>query len=101
MKFIHTADWHLGKLVQGVYMTEDQRYVLDQIDRGDRYDRAIPPTETVGLLNSVLERIVIERSTPVLAISGNHDSPAYRIWHETYMSPLSEDCYSRFKIYEE
>jgi exonuclease SbcD len=31
MKFIHTADWHLGKLVQGVYMTEDQRYVLQQL----------------------------------------------------------------------
>jgi exonuclease SbcD len=88
MKFIHTADWHLGKLVQGVYMTEDQRYVLDQlievieqekpdavIIAGDLYDRAIPPTEAVDLLNSVLERIVIGLSTPVLAISGNHDSP--------------------------
>ncbi|HSP22581.1 MAG TPA: exonuclease SbcCD subunit D, partial [Planococcus sp. (in: firmicutes)] len=30
MKFFHTADWHLGKLVQGVYMTEDQRFILDQ-----------------------------------------------------------------------
>lgn len=88
MKFIHTADWHLGKLVQGVYMTEDQRYVLDQLIEviehekpdavviaGDLYDRAIPPTEAVDLLNSVLERIVIGLKTPVLAISGNHDSP--------------------------
>lgn len=88
MKFIHTADWHLGKLVQGVYMTEDQRYVLDQLIEvikqeepdavviaGDLYDRAIPPTEAVELLNSVLEQIVIELGTPVLAISGNHDSP--------------------------
>ncbi len=30
MKFIHTADWHLGKLVHGVYMTEEQREVLEQ-----------------------------------------------------------------------
>lgn len=30
LKFIHTADWHLGKLVHGVYMTEDQREVLRQ-----------------------------------------------------------------------
>ena len=30
MKFFHTADWHLGKLVQGVYMTEEQRYILNQ-----------------------------------------------------------------------
>jgi exonuclease SbcD len=88
MKFIHTADWHLGKLVQGVYMTEDQRYVLEQlistvererpdavIIAGDLYDRAVPPTEAVDLLDELLERLVIDLKTPVLAISGNHDSP--------------------------
>ncbi len=31
MKLFHTADWHLGKLVHGVYMTEDQKIVLDQL----------------------------------------------------------------------
>lgn len=88
MKFIHTADWHLGKLVQGVYMTEDQRYVLQQlletieqerpdavVIAGDLYDRAIPPTEAVELLDELFETIVIKLNTPVLAISGNHDSP--------------------------
>lgn len=88
MKLIHTADWHLGKLVQGVYMTEDQRHVLrqlvDTVERekpdaviiaGDLYDRAVPPTEAVELLDELLERIVIGLNTPVLAISGNHDSP--------------------------
>lgn len=88
MKLFHTADWHLGKLVQGVYMTEDQRYVLMQllqaieIERpdaviiaGDLYDRAVPPTEAVELLDELLSRIVIDLGTPVLAISGNHDSP--------------------------
>ncbi|MGM0882670.1 MAG: exonuclease SbcCD subunit D [Bacillota bacterium] len=88
MKLFHTADWHLGKLVQGVYMTEDQRYVLQQllqaielerpdavIIAGDLYDRAVPPTEAVELLDELLERIVIDLNTPVLAISGNHDSP--------------------------
>lgn len=88
MKLFHTADWHLGKLVQGVYMTEDQRYVLEQllqaielerpdavIIAGDLYDRAVPPTEAVELLDEMLARIVIDCNTPVLAISGNHDSP--------------------------
>lgn len=88
MKFIHTADWHLGKLVHGVYMTEDQRHALGQlvetverekpdavIVAGDLYDRAVPPTEAVDLLDELLERIVIDLGTPVLAISGNHDSP--------------------------
>src|SRR5690625_2791093 len=89
MKFFHTADWHLGKLVQGVYMTEDQRYMLDQfiqaieeekpdavIIAGDLYDRAVPPTEAVHLLDEVLEKIVMQMKTPVLAIAGNHDSPS-------------------------
>lgn len=88
MKFFHTADWHLGKLVHGVYMTEDQRFVLEQfvqavkeekpdavIIAGDLYDRAIPPTEAVDLLNEVLEKMVIDLGTPVLAVAGNHDSP--------------------------
>jgi len=89
MKFFHTADWHLGKLVQGVYMTDDQRYILEQfiqaieeekpdavIIAGDLYDRAVPPTEAVHLLNDVLERIVLQLKTPVLTIAGNHDSPS-------------------------
>lgn len=89
MKFFHTADWHLGKLIHGVYMTEDQQHVLDQfmedirrekpdavVIAGDLYDRSVPPTEAVQLLNRVLEKIVLELKTPVLAIAGNHDSPS-------------------------
>jgi len=89
MKLFHTADWHLGKLVQGVYMTEDQRYVLKQfiqvieeerpdavIIAGDLYDRAVPPTEAVHLLDETLEKIVLGLKTPVLAVAGNHDSPS-------------------------
>lgn len=89
MRILHTADWHLGKLVQGVYMTEDQRFVLEQllsvieterpdavIIAGDLYDRAVPPTEAVQLLDELLERIVLRLQVPVLAIAGNHDSPA-------------------------
>ncbi|MGI2328713.1 exonuclease SbcCD subunit D [Planococcus sp. YIM B11945] len=88
MKFFHTADWHLGKLIQGVYMTDEQRFVLNQliaaieeerpdavIIAGDLYDRAVPPTDAVNLLDEVLAKIVLELKTPVLAVAGNHDSP--------------------------
>src|SRR5699024_11961987 len=88
MKFFHTSDWHLGKLVQGVYMTEDQEYILREfiqavkeekpdavILAGDVYDRAVPPTEAVYLLDEVLDEIVLDLKIPVLAIAGNHDSP--------------------------
>ncbi|MGM8213218.1 exonuclease SbcCD subunit D [Virgibacillus sp. W0430] len=89
MKFFHTADWHLGKLVQGMYMTEDQQYILEEfiaqikkekpdavIIAGDLYDRAVPPTEAVHLLNKALDTIVLQLGIPVLAIAGNHDSPS-------------------------
>jgi len=40
------------------------------------YDRAVPPTEAVQLLDSVLEAIILRLKIPVLAVAGNHDSPS-------------------------
>lgn len=70
-------------------MTEDQEFILEQfmeavktekpdavIVAGDLYDRAIPPTDAVQLLNRTLETIAIDLKTPLLAIAGNHDSPS-------------------------
>ncbi|WP_419883980.1 exonuclease SbcCD subunit D [Peribacillus sp. B-H-3] len=87
MKFIHTADWHLGKIVHGVHMTEDQRQALLHfiniveeekpdaiIIAGDLYDRSVPPTEAVNLLDEMLFTLNVEMKTPIVAISGNHDS---------------------------
>ena len=87
MKIFHTADWHLGKLVQGVAMTEDQAYILQQfieqiqiekpdvvIIAGDLYDRSVPPTEAIQLLNQTFKQILIDEQTPIVAIAGNHDS---------------------------
>lgn len=88
MKIIHTADWHLGKIVNNVHMTDDQRHILERfievvkeekpdaiIVAGDLYDRAIPPKEAVTLLNDIFNEIVHELNIPLLAITGNHDSP--------------------------
>ncbi|MGN1400629.1 MAG: exonuclease SbcCD subunit D [Bacillus sp. (in: firmicutes)] len=87
MKFIHTADWHLGKIVHGIHMTENQRHMLQDFLRiveeekpdavviaGDLYDRSVPPTEAVELLDDILFKINIGLKTPVIAITGNHDS---------------------------
>jgi len=87
MKIIHTADWHLGKIIYSNYMTEDQKYILNNfinylsqnkpdvlIIAGDLYDRAIPPSEAVTLLNKTLSKIVLEMKISTLIISGNHDS---------------------------
>ncbi|GAA0297548.1 exonuclease SbcCD subunit D [Gracilibacillus halotolerans] len=88
VKFIHTADWHLGKMVHGLHMTEDQSYILQQflnivkqekpdavIVAGDLYDRAIPPKEAVDLLDNIFTSISKKFEIPLIAISGNHDSP--------------------------
>ena len=88
MRFVHTSDWHLGRLFHGRHLTEDQAYVLDQLVEllpasgaeallisGDIYDRAVPPVEAVELLDDVLDRIVLGLGIPVILIAGNHDSP--------------------------
>lgn len=89
MKIFHTADWHLGKIIHGISMIEDQIYILNQfIDRviehkpdviivaGDLYDRALPPPEAVQLLNKTIDTIVLQLQTPMVVIAGNHDSPS-------------------------
>lgn len=86
MKFIHLADLHLGKRVNGFSMLEDQRSVLGEIltilDRerpdalliaGDVYDRPIPPEDAVGLFDGFLVDVA-RRGAEVFLISGNHDS---------------------------
>ncbi len=89
MRLIHTADWHLGRLFHNQHLTDDQEYVLRQlvelaaevepaavIVAGDLYDRAVPPTEAVELLDGVLTELVDRLGIPVIAIAGNHDSGA-------------------------
>jgi exonuclease SbcD len=87
MRFIHTADWHLGRLFFGAHLTDDQRVVLEQIVglareskaqamvlAGDVFDRSVPPTDAVALLDDVLSVLVRDVGIRVVAISGNHDS---------------------------
>jgi DNA repair protein SbcD/Mre11 len=87
MKFIHTADWHLGKVVYQRSMIEDQRFILDKlleymkaeeikvlVIAGDIYDRSIPPAEAVNCLNEFLDKAINAFKMTVLIISGNHDS---------------------------
>jgi len=88
MRLIHAADWHLGRLFHGRHLTTDQAAVLERlialvaevrpaavIVAGDLYDRGVPPTEAVELLDHVLSEIVLGLGVPVVAIAGNHDSP--------------------------
>lgn len=87
MRFIHTADWHLGKILKGVSMIEEQNYLLNGefikfvedwkpdviIIAGDIYDRGIPPTDAVDLFDEIIYKIT-SKKIPILCISGNHDN---------------------------
>lgn len=88
MRFIHTSDWHLGRIFYGEHLTADQSYILHNfldlvadvrpqavLIAGDIYDRAVPPVEAVELLNEVLARLTLDMRIPVIMIAGNHDSP--------------------------
>ncbi len=87
VKFLHTADWHIGIKLQGKDLLEDQQYVMNdlisKIDEtkpdfliiaGDLYDRSVPSKEATTLLQELLVKINIECNIPIFAISGNHDS---------------------------
>lgn len=87
MRLIHLSDLHLGKRVNEVSMTEDQKYILQQILRivkdenadavmlsGDIYDKSLPTAEAVTLFDEFLSRLAY-MGVKVYVISGNHDSP--------------------------
>ena len=87
VKFLHTADWHIGRKLQGKDLLEDQQYVMNNliskinetkpdflIIAGDLYDRSVPSKEATTLLQELLVKINIECNIPIFAISGNHDS---------------------------
>jgi len=87
-RLLHTSDWHLGRVLYGRDLIDEQAYVLERfldiaresrpdcvIVAGDVYDRAIPPPAAVRLLDRVLSTLVGELDIPVAMIAGNHDSP--------------------------
>jgi len=86
MKIFHISDLHIGKIIHGVSMIEEQEHVFKQIIdsinelcpqaviiAGDVYDRTVPSVEAVRVFDNFITNIA-ETNTPVLLISGNHDS---------------------------
>ena len=87
MRFLHTADWHLGRIFYGQYLTDDQAHVLEhqfftilkeeKIDgillAGDVFDRAVPPVEAIELWDSIITRLAMDYKVPLFVVSGNHD----------------------------
>ena len=85
MRILHTSDWHLGRTFHGRVLDDAQAAFADHLVElvrseavdavvvsGDVYDRAIPPTDSVRLLDETLRRL--SDLTRVVLTPGNHDS---------------------------
>nr|WP_298005287.1 exonuclease SbcCD subunit D [uncultured Flavobacterium sp.] len=101
MKILHTADWHLGKRLDGFSRFDEQVAVLNEIITianeqnvdliliaGDLFDAFNPPVEAVELFYKTLKNLSNNGKRPVVAIAGNHDSPD-RI---NAPDPLAKEC---------
>ncbi len=87
MKFLHTADLHLGRQFFGKSLTDDHAAALAQVLKavekhrpdaliiaGDIFDRAVPPETAVGQFNDFLKNLGETGRTAIILIAGNHDS---------------------------
>ncbi|MCD1118785.1 metallophosphoesterase family protein [Chryseobacterium turcicum] len=101
MKILHTADWHLGKRLDRFSRLEEQVLVMNEIIEiadeqnvdlvliaGDLFDNFNPSVEAVELFYKTLKRLSLNGKRPVVAISGNHDSP--NLIDAPY--PLAREC---------
>ncbi len=94
VKFLHTADWHVGKVLKGRQRAGEQHAVLTElvelaraedvdatIVAGDLFDTAAPSPESQALVMHTLLALR-ESRREVVVLAGNHDDPrlldAYR-----------------------
>lgn len=87
MRFLHTADWHVGKTLRGRSRYDEFEAALDQVLgiarearvdalllAGDVFDSPAPPPEAERLVYDFLARLLAE-GIPAVLIAGNHDHP--------------------------
>ncbi len=85
MKILHTADWHVGKTIQGQSRAHEHEAVLaelaavaarEKVDlvlvAGDLFDTSAPTPEAERIVYRGL--LALSELAPVVAIPGNHDS---------------------------
>ena len=85
MKFLHTADWHIGKTLKGRDRLDEQRAVLAEIASiaetnevdavlvsGDVYDLSAPSAAAQQVVVQALLRMR-RAGAEVIVIAGNHD----------------------------
>ncbi len=115
VKFIHTADWHVGKPFAGIANDQNRALVkqerLEAIGRlgniavergaefvlvaGDLFDSPVPAREDVTALLAAVGAIGL----PVLAIPGNHDhGGAGSVWESRFFQEQAAHLAPAFRV---
>jgi exonuclease SbcD len=90
MRVIHSSDWHLGHVLRGEVTREYEHraflaWLLETCEReaadalvitGDVFDSATPPASAERMWFDFLAAARRGRAMDIVAIAGNHDSPA-------------------------
>jgi exonuclease SbcD len=100
MKILHTADWHVGKVLKNQPRFDEQKVVLRDIVRvandedvdlvivaGDLFETSAPSPQAQGLVMNTLIALRAE-GRHVVVLAGNHDSS--RLVQEVYRPVLGE-----------
>lgn len=88
MRILHTADWHLGKNLEGQSRMDEQEQFLNDFVKivndnnidlimiaGDVYDSSNPPARAEKMFYDTLKKLSGNGERLTLVISGNHDNP--------------------------
>jgi len=88
MKILHTADWHLGKNLEGQSRIQEQELFAADFVRmakeqkadviviaGDIYDSVNPPARAELLFYDTLKKLSPDGERLIIVIAGNHDNP--------------------------
>ncbi len=88
MRILHTADWHLGRSLEGRSRLPEQAQFMDELVQiveeesidlilmaGDVYDTYNPPAEAEELFYESLTRLTADGKRKIICIAGNHDHP--------------------------
>jgi exonuclease SbcD len=100
MKILHTADWHVGKVLKNQPRIDEQRVVLRDLVRvandedvdlvlvaGDLFETAAPNPQAQGLVMHTLMALRAE-GRHVVVLAGNHDNS--RLVQDVYRPVLGE-----------
>lgn len=88
MKFLHTADWHLGAKTNGRDRLAEQKRTLDEIESianyenidcviiaGDVFNTASPSAEAEELFFESVQKLSNNGERFIFVLAGNHDDP--------------------------